>query len=377
MAGVKPKDSAVWTLEPHTAAKHALLQNYLEAWFPILGLKYPEVVFIDGFAGPGVYRDGEPGSPLLALRSLLNHRDFQILKAQFLFYFNEMDPARYATLCDELKKMEASGGGWPKNVRVTTSNHNFQQLKQEALAGRRPDSPTFAFVDPFGYGDNPISGLAELTKPKSSELFVYFDFNSVQRFATANAVDPQLEALFGTKEFMNAPPAGTGDRKQFVYDLYKQQLHTVCEMPYVQGFEMVNIQNKTTSYLFFCTRHLLGFDKMKSVMWKHAPMGDFRFRDRLAGLDVLMSGHVDTEPLVHALLERFGGHTVPIETVENFVVGETPYISSHVRVKTLRPMQDRKLVSSPNQGKTGTFPPGTLVTFEKRVDSAKVTMFDF
>lgn len=374
----KPNHGAVWTLEPHTAVKHALLRHYLDAWFPILGSRYPEVVFIDGFAGPGIYANGEPGSPILALRSLLDRPDLNALdRARFLFHFNEMDPERHATLCTELEAERAKRSGWPSNVMVAPpTNLKFTELTKQALAGRRADSPTFAFVDPFGYGDVPMCVLADLATPKSTELFIYFDYNSVQRFATANVVDPQLELLFGTKDFALAPPAGTGERKQFVYNLYKRQLHDVCKMPHVQGFEMVNLQGKTGSYLFFCTRNMLGFDKMKSIMWRHAPMGDFRFRDRLAGMEVMMSDHVDTEPLKHALLVEFSGQSVPIETVEEFVVAKTPFVTSHLRAKTLRPMQASKLVSSPNQKKPGTFPEGTIVTFAEPVDSASVSMFD-
>lgn len=31
------KDETVWTLEPHTGAKHEILVTYLEAWFGIWG----------------------------------------------------------------------------------------------------------------------------------------------------------------------------------------------------------------------------------------------------------------------------------------------------------------------------------------------------
>ncbi len=68
--------STRWKLEPHTAAKHEILRQYLNAWFPILGSQHERVVFLDGFAGPGIYEDGEPGSPIIALRTLLEHAFF-------------------------------------------------------------------------------------------------------------------------------------------------------------------------------------------------------------------------------------------------------------------------------------------------------------
>ena len=63
-----PKDT-IWPIEPHTCAKHQILRKYLDAWLPILGTYNKRIVYIDGFAGPGEYKGGEPGSPIIALEA--------------------------------------------------------------------------------------------------------------------------------------------------------------------------------------------------------------------------------------------------------------------------------------------------------------------
>jgi three-Cys-motif partner protein len=48
--------------------KHAVLKRYLP-WFAMKGGKFAPgrtVVYIDGYAGPGLYADGASGSPLIA-----------------------------------------------------------------------------------------------------------------------------------------------------------------------------------------------------------------------------------------------------------------------------------------------------------------------
>ena len=57
---------------PHTIAKIAILKGYLKAWFRILGARRPGelILYVDGFAGPGHYRNHDEGSPLAALRAL-------------------------------------------------------------------------------------------------------------------------------------------------------------------------------------------------------------------------------------------------------------------------------------------------------------------
>jgi three-Cys-motif partner protein len=65
----------LWEAEPHTVAKHGILKSYFDAWTAILSrsTRSSELLFVDGFAGPGEYTNGEPGSPIVALNAVLNH----------------------------------------------------------------------------------------------------------------------------------------------------------------------------------------------------------------------------------------------------------------------------------------------------------------
>jgi three-Cys-motif partner protein len=63
--------TTVWEASAHTLAKIAILKNYLQAWFRILGTtrKGETLLVIDGFAGPGRYSGGEEGSPIACLKT--------------------------------------------------------------------------------------------------------------------------------------------------------------------------------------------------------------------------------------------------------------------------------------------------------------------
>lgn len=70
----------VWPADPHTLAKLRILEKYLQAWMPILSRStkrvvspFQQVLYVDGFAGPGVYSKGERGSPVVALEAALHH----------------------------------------------------------------------------------------------------------------------------------------------------------------------------------------------------------------------------------------------------------------------------------------------------------------
>ena len=364
------KLETVWPQPPHTKAKHDLLTGYLGAWFGILGNSRwdDKVAVLDPFAGPGVYAAGEPGSPMLALSTLLDHNLFSEWKnTEFLFLFNEADAKRHASLEVELGKFAASrpGGKVPPNVKVHSSNLTFGKVAGDLLDGMPPRQqlvPIFAFIDPFGFSDCSIELIKRLLAYPKAELLIYFDFNNINRFATAGNVDPHLTELFGTDEYKNAPPSGTA-RHDFLHDLYERQLKKVCSFAHVRSFAMLNEKGHIGNYLFFGTKNLQAFDKMKQSMWRVAPGGDFRFEDRLAGEPVLFEVEPDFMPLRHALQAQFGGRTASIEDVIAWVVAETPYHSGQVKLKTLKPMQEDGLITSPNQKRKNQYPDGTLIAF--------------
>ena len=66
----------------------------MHAWLPILGFTQRKIVFVDGFAGPGEYAKGEPGSPVVALRAFLDHAAKREISSEVKFLFIESVQAR-------------------------------------------------------------------------------------------------------------------------------------------------------------------------------------------------------------------------------------------------------------------------------------------
>lgn len=352
-----------WTRWPHTKAKHDLLVRYLHAWFAIMGRSQRRAIVLDGFAGPGRYEDGEDGSPLLVLDALIDHVDRPNWSInEFVLLFNEYDAERYESLKSVLAEYQEEVEPWPANVKLLDPrNDSFGELGRAMLASLSGNdmAPTFAFVDPFGYKDVPLDLIAKLVSFDKCELFIYFDFNSVNRFATAGNVDHHFDKLFGTDEYQQAPPSGP-ERQQFLHDLYESQLRSVCRFAHVRSFAMVNDSGHIGNYMFFCTRNLRAFDRMKEAMWKLSPSGDYRFEDQLAGQDVLFEDENATGPLRDFLLGRFAGETVLIDKIIETVIEETPFHSAQVKQKTLAPMQREGLISAVNQSRANTYKDGVV-----------------
>ncbi|SDL33849.1 three-Cys-motif partner protein [Nocardioides sp. YR527] len=358
-----------WDRPAHTKAKHDILVKYLQAWYGIFGSSayVDKVGVLDGFAGPGAYSKGEFGSPVLALEALIEHNHFARWDGtKFIFLFNEQDPERFDSLKQVVDEdLPHRWDPWPKNVKVHAHNENFTDLAEGLLGEIKPGHsliPLFAFIDPFGYRDSSMDLIRRLLQYDKAELFIYFDFNSVNRFAgKGQAVDARFEELFGCNEFLKAPPRGP-ERGQFLHDLYEDQLKKVCSFAHVRSFAMVNKTGHIGNYLFFCTRNLDAFDRMKYAMWSLDPTGDYRFEDRLADQQVLFD-HLDTHPLQDELAQHFAGQTVDIDVIRTYVIAETPYYSGHLKRDTLAVMQRDGRITSPNQRRRNQYPDGTLVTF--------------
>jgi three-Cys-motif partner protein len=92
-----------WPADPHTLAKHAILRRYLQAWFPILTRQASavarqsragsnrEILFIDGFAGPGEYSNDKEGSPIIAIKAALDHATTFPMPVRMMFIEERRD----------------------------------------------------------------------------------------------------------------------------------------------------------------------------------------------------------------------------------------------------------------------------------------------
>lgn len=364
-------EDAIWEADPHTLAKHEILRRYLDAWFPILGSGQGRVVYLDAFAGPGIYKGGEPGSPIVALETLLTHPAFPKLKrCEFVFIFLEPREDRFKILQKQVADLQDRHSPFPKNVRVSLSQQTFDEGATEILSELEQQkaglAPTFAFIDPFGFKDTPIKLICRLLSFPRCEVLFTFMFDHINRFLEQESVGGHLEGLFGTTGFEKAASKQGVERKEFLRDLFRERLKEECGFDYVTSFEMVNRQGHSIYFLFYGTRNIRGLEVMKSALWKVDPGGGIQFLDRFAGQSVLFQGDaVDTGPLRLGLLDHFAGQEVGVDEIMEYVLSETPYAGGHWNQKVLKPLEQDEVievVTSPRT-KRFTFPKGTRVRF--------------
>ena len=304
------------------------------------------------------------------ITSISGHRS----EVVFLFIEKERDRAEALEREIAALKTEQSIPEWIKiNVRHAEFAPAMAKLLDKLESEKRRLAPTFLFIDPFGFGGVPMKLIARILNNPSCECLVTFMFESVNRFLSHpdDAIKANFDELFGTPEWRalidEQDPAR---RRARTIELYRKQLMEVAQLPYVRTFEMINEGNRTEYFLYFGTKNLKGFSKMKESMWRADPARGQIFSDMTdTRQEVLIKPEADVGPLRKILREKFvGKNWIPIEHIEQFVLTETPYSEAiHLKRRTLLPMeQEGKLVGARMDGKKrrrGSYTPGTLLQF--------------
>ncbi len=362
------KLETVWPIEEHTQAKHRILRGYLEAWLPIMSSRNERLVIVDGFAGPGVYKGGEPGSPIITLQAFLEHEYRDRITAELIYIFIDEDAKRVARLKQEVARL----GKLPSQAKVHVIHGAYENVFSQALDDVEKKgsalAPTFAFVDPFGYAQASMHLAGRFLQFDRCEVLIYVPLPFINRFVGRAGQEAALTSLFGTDEWKKALALQGRQRLRFLHDLFRRQLIKEVGLTYVQSFEIITSAPNSGYHLFFGTRHERGLERMKETMWKIDPAEGHRFRDStLVGQTPLFQPQVDTRPLRDELAAHFGSRRFTIQEALSFTLIETPYIPSHVKKLTLKPLEqaDKLAVVSAKPGrKRGTYPDGTVLRFK-------------
>ena len=353
--------TVVWDLEPHTRAKHEILRRYLQAWIPILTQRrFPEIMYVDGCAGPGQYSKGEDGSPIIALRIALQQPAHVRTKIRFVFIEETGDRADF--LGETVASLRI-----PDNCQIELyGGESFETafgrvLDSYNIAGQTLP-PTFAFIDPFGYSDVPLSIVQKILRYTSCEVLVNFMYEEINRFLSLSNQERNFDDLFGTNEWREGRRlVEPRTRKRFLHDLYYRQLREYAGAKYVRSFEMRNIKDRVDYYLFYATNNIRGLSRMKDAMWKVDESGEFSFSDATDPKQAVLFGNQPRfDQLQRQLLDHFGGREASVEEVEQFVLEETAFREAHYR-RVLKKLERAEppvieLVNPAPRRRLGTYP---------------------
>lgn len=138
------KEKKIWS-----EVKDDLLACYLKPYLSkVMSMKKP-ILYIDGFAGKGMFDDGKPGSPLIAVECIQQCID-SFRNANYGAPAPEISSCFIEALhADELRRHLQEQSYQSFRVRSGTFQNNI--LEALKLAGRNhADTNVFLYVDPYG-----------------------------------------------------------------------------------------------------------------------------------------------------------------------------------------------------------------------------------
>lgn len=360
-----PPNTTLWPLDDHTRGKHMVLRAYMDAWLPIILSKFKRAMFVDAFAGPGEYRDGELGSPLIALKALAHHSSQGMMTGRMDYVFIEERVDRFDHLQHVIDR-EAAKGSVPTVCRIAPFNETFAQALPRLIDTIHSERiPTFVMIDPFGVSGVGMDHIRALMEHPSVEVYISFMYGFMNRFKDHANFEFPLDDLFGCPDWrdgMDIPDEK--ERKNFFYELYGKQLKR-SGAEHVLNFELYG-GNQLKYALFFATKSNKGCDKMKQAMWKVAPLGGYNFRSDTLGQLSFKEKLVDFSELDRALIGEFGmNQSIRIESIEEFMCSDRVLFHYSQLKSRLADMEraSRLIVDQSPRKRGRGFPAGTILRF--------------
>jgi len=355
----------VWDAEPHTRAKHAILKKYLQAWMAILSHQSSllpkgskSILYVDGFAGPGVYKGGEEGSPIVAIRAAAEHTGNLRVPVRLLFV--ELDPARFQSLQLQLAKLQPMIGASRQVAGADARQGDCTEVLSEIVDNPNQFGgkfgPAMVFLDQFGYSQVPIALVAKIMAWDQCEVLSFLNWDHLDRFLKDPTKAAGITGAFGSDDWKHAIPMPGDKRRTFLLKLYRDALITRGGSKYVLDFAMYGKNNTLLYWLFFSTNHIRGLEEMKKAMWSEDKSGGFRFSDRDQPGQLLLLKGFDDEWLADELSRRLAGKTLTVEEVKTFVLTETPCYLFKGALKRLEKNSKLLPVAPPVGRKPGTYP---------------------
>jgi len=339
-------EPVTWEREDHTKAKHDLLLAFFNKWVSIHSEHFAKrgrglVRIYDGFAGPGVYSSGEPGSPLILMHALCTnpnmHRRWQAVRYEL--HFVEKDPARAAMLDGRLREFERAmrdGAGWTDRVRWSVTCGRYEKNVPQAVAG---NSALFLFLDPFGYSHAPMTLTQDLIQQPKSDTLIFLPLSFANRFAGREGQGPALDRFFGSPAWRDVPD-GPG-RPDALLELFQQQLRA-AGLKWVLPFLLKPEERGNAYWIVGGSSHLAGFASIKEGFWAVDPVNGQGFaapRSAPAGQETLALEEPappgpNAAPLLEMLRDQFGHELFTVEDAIE-VTKRSRFLDGHLKRLTL------------------------------------------
>ena len=258
-----------------TEMKHKILRLYLNPWIKKISTMNTNLLFVDGFAGPGIYPDSTQGSPLIAMdmadKMLSTSETIDNRIESFECIFIEKDEDNYRKLKSSVIEKEQNVD---RRIEPTCIHGGFEQWAKRFTNQYefRTPPPSLVFIDPFGYGDIPFDLIADLfqLRKQGIELLITFMAGKMAQWMEDPDHQKAISNALGSTEWQNKvpPDLSKDERAEQFSSIYQRQFKLKADANFTMPFEMVEeSKSQICYYLIHVTNHWEGLKIMKETMF--------------------------------------------------------------------------------------------------------------
>lgn len=345
---------------PSSRTKAKIVAEYFPKYCRII-LKRPqkEIRYIDLFAGPGKYEDGNYSTPLLLARACA---DDKVLCQKVHLMFNDNEH------CEELRKNFRTCIG--ENCFVFAPKFGDKTVGQDAkitsYLTKEPQQPnphpTLLFFDPFGYKTIDTLVLSKFLSNWGNEIFLFVNTKRINAAIDNGKFDELMRSLFPTTIDQLRK-----DKKYLAVRVYERLALIMDNLSYefkkaVKGnlfcsvFKFQEEDSEGTShFILHLTKHEKGFELVKQVYYDFDNIGavldkDGHYTFDAKRMDVPKGASIDfgdlnVTILMNQLLEKYKGRTISARALFDEHQPSTKWAGSHY-LKTLRKMVDERVITA-------------------------------
>lgn len=259
----------------HSKAKVEFYEKYLERYLPIMLLTpYVNTIYIyDVFCGRGVYENGGEGSPVRALKAIVDAKRKHPSDTQCYLRLNDYDPNNIDSVKQYIAKEIPDHEQYCKVQFANVDAEGLLDSMANNLAKTKNNERNLLFIDPYGYKTIHKDTLEKLLKNGKTEIILFLPVSFMHRFK-GYAFD--IEASEGvaplrrfTEDFFpDGHPMRNGDKEMDVHEYIEnlREAFSYDDQYYTASYQIE--RDKGTYFaLFFMTSNLRGFEKILEVKW--------------------------------------------------------------------------------------------------------------
>ena len=333
-----PNGTDLPTIEPHTKAKHQILEDYVSDWiFTLCGNnmgKKKTVTLIDGFCGGGMYRDKNHqfwyGSPIRLIKAVekglervkkdKSKPDYE-LNVKYIFIDNQQPHI------DCLKKqMQLSGlDKYVNNPNICSFIcKDFEGIVSKIITEleKRKGSSLF-ILDPFGYTDVSMQTIRKIISLRKTEIIYTYMIDFIRRFikerkgSLENAFNNILEAD-GYYELANLEK-NIYSQQEYLRNETLRLFRDKGQAPYVYSFALLQTQRLVTYYLIHLANSPTAQKVIKNSLWIHNTMNlSYQFNYDVYGMGFRSPDFYDFNQRLFDIND--GNERTAIENLNNDVI---------------------------------------------------------